>query len=177
MYYVGRAVGRNYGTCQWNGRWVFRFHLRFRVLSNSNRQPSIAFRIWIVSSCRRTAPIQREEHQNRPYEAHIDAQKNFILVLRRSLVRVPHGERVPFVSFNGIAILEADISKSIGWVDWYKSKRAKYETHIHRIEKDIPVYPEFEILKIGGKYTQLKVKANIPVFELKYRVRQAFAFF
>ena len=135
----------------------------------------------VFELCHRAGEQLRSKEKNiktvREYEAHIDAQKNFILVLRRSLVRVPHGERVPFVSFNGIAILEADISKSIGWVNWYKSKRAKYETHIHRIEKDIPVYPEFKILKISGNYTQLKVKANIPVFELKYRVRQAFAFF
>ena len=111
------------------------------------------------------------------YERHHADQAKFIAVLQRGLSRLPAGVHVPLFDHGAVEEFVHDQAIRKSWTDWYKNKRTKWEHYIKRVEDDIPTYPEFEITAIRGKYTDLRIKSNIPVFELKYRTRQAFEYF
>ena len=111
------------------------------------------------------------------YENHTKEQEKFLIVLTRSLDRLPRGVYAPFIAYQDIKVLEKDATIVKSWVDWYKRKRAKDEKYIRRVEDSIPTYPDFEITKIHGRIDYLRVSTNIPVFELRYRIRQAFEYF
>ena len=113
----------------------------------------------------------------RDYEQLCEDQNSFLKILRRSLDRLPHGLQAPFIQYNGVKELEDDWLISQGWIEWYQFKRAKWQSYINLVESDIPVYPDFEIIKICGKYPHFRVLTNVPVIELEFRVRQAFAYF
>ena len=111
------------------------------------------------------------------YEGHQVDQDKFLAVLQRGLSRIPPGIQVPLFDHGGVKAFADDQVIRKTWVDWYKAKRARWEKSIRLTEDDIPIYPDFEITDIRGRYTNLRISSNIPVFELGYRIRQAFEYF
>ena len=120
---------------------------------------------------------QKDLKTLRDYEQLCKDQNSFLKVLRRSLDSLPHGLRDPFFQYNNVKELEDDWLIAESWIEWYKYRRAKWQRYINLVESDIPVYPDFEITEFRGKYPRFRVLANVPVIELKFRIRQAFVYF
>ena len=111
------------------------------------------------------------------YESYYIDELNFIKVLRQSVNRLPPCVGTNFAITHNLGDLEEGKNVEESWINWYSHERSEIAPLLGVVEDGLEAYPEFCVIRISGEYPHWRVRTNIEVHELKYRVRQAFEFF